>query len=489
MDFLYEITLVKNNEKHLYIQLYEIIKSLIVENKLEPHAKLPPIRKLSTSIKVNNVTVINAYKLLEQNNFVYKKIGSGTYVKEFLNTNKEFLDISDSEDVNKQFISNYEDVINFASTTPSSDLFPILDFKEVINTILDRDKGEAFGYQDSQGYFPLRESIKRYLKNNNINCDIENIQIVSGAQQGIDILSKTLIDYGDIVITESPTYLGAIAAFESRSAKIIEVPIYRNGIDIKTLQSKLDNFNPKFIYVMPNFQNPTGYNYTKEKKLKLLELANKYNTYIIEDDYMSDLSFNNNKNTTLKSMDTNNRVIYVKSFSKIFMPGLRLGFVVIPKSLIKETLSAKYTTDITTSSLIQRAFDLYLRKGIWDKHISLMEKVYYRRFKEMELCLKKYMPSNIKFYVPSGGLIFWISLPPGYSSNHLYKVCNDNNIVIMPGSKFYPNNNDNTHFRLSIASVNIKQIDMGVKKLSYIINEFLKDDKNKISIESLIRYH
>ncbi len=488
MKHFENIELDKDSEQHLYIQLYSQIKDLIINETITHHTKLPPIRKLSSILDVNNVTVVNAYKLLEQEGYVYKKIGSGTFVHDIrtkdihdrlideeIKAYSEEISSINSEHKQNNVIGKY----NFASTAPTPDLFPVNDFKTVLNEILDRDKGKAFVYQESQGYYPLRESIKKYIKSYGINADVESIQIISGAQQGIDILSKSLLDYGDIVFTESPTYTGAIAAFKSRSARIIEIPILKDGIDIKSLENKLKSLRPKFIYLMPNFQNPTGYTYSNEKKQNILELVNKYDTFIVEDDYLSDLSFTEKNNATLKSLDDNNRVIYIKSFSKIFMPGLRLAFMIIPKSIYSDVLTAKHTSDISTSGLIQRAFDLYLNKGEWQKHIKYMEQIYKKRFTILVDSMKKYMPKEIKWYIPNGGLNFWLSLPDGYSSNELYKISLKKDVLFVPGSVFYVDQRDSSYLRISIASVYSENIENGIKKFSEIIKMFLKDNNNK----------
>ncbi|WP_069649527.1 PLP-dependent aminotransferase family protein [Caloranaerobacter ferrireducens] len=486
-----KLQLDKNSDQHLYIQLYSKIKKLILNGTLKPHTKLPPIRKLAEKLNVNNITIVSAYNLLQKENLVYKKVGSGTFVNIInYDTNievdyKQYFHSLDKANIN-HYIHDSENIIDFSNTTPTNDLFPVEDFKYVINLVLDRDKGNAFKYQESQGYYPLRETIKNYLSNYKINCDTSNIQIISGAQQGIDILSKALIDYGDIVFTESPTYTGAIAAFKSRTAKIIEIPIKNDGIDLNYLENKLRSFRPKFIYVMPNFQNPTGYTYSKSKKLKLLELANKYNTLVVEDDYLNDLSFNNEYPETLKSLDENNRVIYIKSFSKTFMPGLRLGFMIIPMSIQKEILIAKHISDISTSGLMQRALDLYIKMGLFKKHIDEINKIYKKRFDIMVKSLSNYIPKQIGYSIPKGGLNFWLSLPHGYLSDELHELCFKKGILITPGSIFYANKIKSNSFRISIASVHESIIEAGICQLSEIINDLLnKSNVNKYHFNPL----
>ena len=473
MEKLENIQLDKQSDEYLYIQLYKKIKQLLLEGNIEPHSKLPTIRHLAKQLDVNNVTIVNTYNLLEQKGYVYKKVGSGTFVQDILNKNRtlEFRD----DDVSSTREEN--NIINFVSTAPTEDLFPIEDIKLAINQVLDRDKGMAFTYQESQGYYPLRNSIKNYLSEYGINTSEDNIQIISGAQQGIDILSKALIDYGDIVFTENPTYSGAIAVFKSRSARTIEINLEEDGLDIRDLENKLRSFRPKFIYVMPIFQNPTGYSYSLKKKYELLELASKYDFYIIEDDFLSDLSFNNDDNQTLKSLDRDDRVIYLKSFSKIAMPGLRLAFMVIPRAIYNEVLSAKHISDISTSGLIQRSFDVYLSSGKWKKNLEYISIEYMNRFTVMVESIKEYIPKDIKYILPKGGLNFWFSLPDGYSSNELYKKCLQNNLSIAPGSAFNVNQTDNEHFRLSVASLDCDEIRVGINKLSQIIVEFLEEYK------------
>lgn len=473
MEKIEDIKLDKESNEYLYVQLFKSIKKMINNKNIEANSKLPTIRKLAKDLGVNNVTIVNAYNLLEEQGFVYKKVGSGTFAKDM--SRNEPLGFNNEEE---SFRDKDNGMINFAITAPPEDLFPIEDIKFAINEVLDRDKGMAFSYQQSQGYYPLRNSIKLYLNKSNIKTSEDNIQIISGAQQGIDILSKALIDYGDIVFAEDPTYSGALAVFKSRSARIISIDIESDGIDIIDLENKLRSFKPRFIYVMSNFQNPTGYSYSLEKKQRLLELAEKHDFYIIEDDYLSDISFNGKDNVTIKSLDDKDRVIYIKSFSKISMPGLRLAFIVIPKVLYSDVLSAKHISDISTSGIIQRAFEVYLTNGSFNKNLEHISEIYINRFNKMIKCISKYIPSEVSCILPDGGLNFWFTLPDGYSSNQLYRECLEENISISPGAVFNIDKSDNENFRLSVASLTIDEIDKAMSKFSRVLNKFLKKYKN-----------
>lgn len=487
------IKIYKDKREHLYVQLYKEIKNLIIEGKLNKDEKLPPIRKLAQLLDINNVTVVKSYHILEEEGLVYKKIGSGTYISSdfitYISRNEQEKErVSSLSLIEQGQIQVKGNMINFASATPMAELFPVDDFKQVLNEVLDRDKGRAFDYQESQGYLPLRKTLVEYIKGYNIITDIDNLQIISGAQQGIDIIAKALLNYGDTVIVESPSYTGAIASFKSRGAKIIDVNLLEDGIDLKNLEKKIQIFKPKFIYLMPNFQNPTGISYSINKKEEVIKLCKKYKVYIVEDDYLSDLNFYSQDNTTLKSLDLNNElVIYVKSFSKIFMPGLRLGFLVAPSIFYDNLIFAKHLSDISTSGLLQRALELYFSRGTWKEHIKYMEEKYKSGFDTMVGSVKKYMPPEVKYIYPKGGVNFWFKLPKEISLKHFYEQAINKNVAFAPGNLFFIHNHDDNHFRLSIASVNNDEIDKGISILSNIINNLINNKVEKEKIKNIYK--
>ncbi|TYQ16790.1 UNVERIFIED_CONTAM: GntR family transcriptional regulator [Acetivibrio alkalicellulosi] len=487
LELFKSINLNKNLNTPLYLQLCNIIGQMIEKGTLLSDTKLPSVRQISSMLKINSVTVINCYRQLESKGYVYTKPGSGTYVSTSLSFNYEksncdknvFLDeIYPNDDmflINNGQIKIDANTINFASSTPTSDLFPVEDFKLVLNEVLDRDMGNAFNYQESQGYYPLRSSICTLLKNYQINCLEESIQIISGAQQGIDIIAKALLNQGDYVITESPTYTGAIAVFKSRGAEIADVDLDADGINLDLLEYNLKKYSPKLIYTIPSFHNPTGISYSQQKRKNLIQLAQKYNTYIIEDDYVSELDFEGKNFIPLRSFDNWDKVIFLKSFSKIFMPGLRFGFMTVPPKLKKHILEAKHSTDISTSGLIQRTFDLYIRKGLWQKNFNNMYEIYKKRYLKTISTLDQNMPQNVLYHRSGGGLNIWLSLPYSYMVNSLLEYSTSNNIVFAPGGIFYssaPSKLNN--IRLSFAAVPIEKIEPGIEKLCTLISRFYK---------------
>jgi DNA-binding transcriptional MocR family regulator len=342
--------------------------------------------------------------------------------------------------------------------------------------VLERDGGSAFMYHESMGYKPLRESIAEYLPAYGIKASAEDIHIISGAQQGIDIVSRVLLTNGDYVFVESPTYNGAVAVFKSRGAKIVEIPLLSDGPDMKVLEKLLKLIRPKFIYIMPNFQNPTGCTYSERKRKHLLLLCRRYDVMAVEDDYMSDLSYIDEGARPLKGLDNEDRVIYIKSFSKIFMPGLRVGYLIIPSSIKEKVMSMKHITDISTSGLMQRVLDLYLRSGIWNKHLEYMKKEYSVRYFEAVRAVKKYL-RGASFTQPYGGLNLWVKLPEGINSGELYDKCKDRKVLFTPGTVFIKTSAGEQFIRISFASTGLEQITEGIS----IIGQVMEEMKGKLN--------
>lgn len=473
------IVLKKQGAEPLYIQLYEQLRDMIRQGVLPEDYKLPTIRELAARLEVNNVTIVNAYKLLEDNKLVYKKVGSGTYVlplEEKLNISNI---ISDEQEELEYDYNGEEGYIDFATASPDPRLFPMKDFKKAINDVIERDGGNAFMYHDSRGYLPLRSSIAEYLHSKEINVGTDDVYIISGAQQGIDIIAKALLTNGDYVFVESPTYTGAAAVFKSRGARIVEVPLQSDGPDMKELEKLLQVIKPKFMYTMPNFQNPTGCSYSERKKKHLMLLCKKYKLLVVEDDFSGDLSYTEKAAVPLKAYDKTDSVIYIKSFSKIFMPGLRVAFLIIPEHIKKIIASAKHMTDISTSGFMQRVLDLYLSRSILDDHIKYMKKEYGIRYLEAVRAVKKYL-RGVLFNQPNGGLNLWIQLPSGVMSSRLSELCKKNKVLITPGTAFLKEQDGEQFIRLSFAGVDAADITKGVA----IIGNIMEDMKKSSRLES-----
>jgi len=467
MEAVYNIKLDKSSDIPLYQQLSEQITLLIEQGEIVPNEKLPPIRKLAEILRVNNVTVINAYKNLESKKIVYSHVGSGTFVSEIKLSELPEPVLKNEYSAGFSIDFDIQNAINFAKSTVNPDLFPVEEFKAVFNEVLDRDLGNAFSYQESQGYMPLRSEICKDLLKYNIKSSEDKIQIISGAQQGIDIISKSMLGIGDVVFVEKPTYYGALGAFASRGAQIVEIDMQPDGMDMDRLESLLKVMRPKLIYIMSYFQTPTCYSYCLDKKYRLLNLAAKYDTYILEEDNQNEFIYNEEDIVPVKAMDYKNRVIYVKSYSKSIMPGLRIGFMALPKKILNQVLSIKYTTDIATSGFIQRAFELFLSSGGYDRHISQMREIFKVRYNTATKAIDSYLSPYIDYIPPVGGVNLWLNLRDKHiSAEELSQRLLAENVIITPGSLYGAGNENKFSFRLSYAGVDNAYISMGIKKIA-----------------------
>lgn len=450
----------------LYVQLYQQLVELIRTGKLAENYRLPAIRKLAHSLGVNPGTVVNAYKELERTGFIYSKLGSGSFVAK-----QEQLD--ENTLVSAELTENTLDksgYIDLTTVNLSPDLVSVKDFQKAIDQVLKTEGSYAFSAQESQGYYPLREALCKELSKNSIYTAPQNLQIISGAQQGIDIIARSLLKHGDTVLVENPTYPGALAAFRACGAKIIDVSMDADGMDMQEAEQKIRLYRPKLIYTMPNVQNPTGITYSKAKKRKLLGLARHYDTYILEDDSLSGLYYQTENIRPIKTYDQDERVIYILSLSKLFMPGLRLGYLLVPGALMPRVRAIKHLADIATSGLIQRVYDYYLRNGLWDKHLTSLKSNYQMRFEYCCQLLEKQLQGKAKYHLPQGGLTFWLELPSGFSAKKIAKKAKEHGVLVTAGQVFFARQADDKHLRISFADVDEADAKKALEILSKLIN-------------------
>ncbi|CAB1251513.1 Putative HTH-type transcriptional regulator YdcR [Clostridiaceae bacterium BL-3] len=470
MKFLlnkYLMDLRKGKVKYLMIE--EHIKNLIDKNKIKDGEKLPAIRELARILKVNNITIVNAYKELQSKGYAVLKMGSGTYAKKRdinRNLNREY-----SRALKRIFSNEIGDYIDFTGETSSGEFFQIDLFKNVLNEVLDRDGSRALIYQEPLGYEGLRKSISDVFWKDSVNP--EDILIVSGAQQGIDVVSKAILNTDDSVIVEKPTYSGALSVFKSRRSEIIEIPVEKNGVNVDKLEKILQKNNIKCFYTMSYFQNPSGISYDDDKKKQILRLAEIYNFYIIEDDYLSELIYDSNiKYNSFKSLDHNDRVIYIKSFSKIFLPGIRIGYLIPPEKFRENIQNSKINTDIATSSLMQRALDLYIRKGMWKDYINMLNIKYKDMYIYMGKCIVKYLNDKVDFTKPGGGLHFYLKIKDSIEidSISLFKEAKRRGVLITPGSLYYKNPSEGKkYFKIGFSHVSKENIKRGIQILNSLM--------------------
>jgi len=368
-------------------------------------------------------------------------------------------------------------LISFAGGLPAPELFPVNQIKKITEKILNEDGEKALQYSTTDGYNPLRELIvNRLIEKSHIeNITKENILITSGSQQGLSFSGKIFLDNDDIVLVESPSYLGAINAFKASGCEFVEVETDDDGMLIDSLENAIkDNDRVRMIYVIPDFQNPTGKTWSLERRKELLEIANKYDLPVVEDNPYGELRFDGESIRPLKSLDTEGRVIYLGTFSKTFCPGLRIGWVLAGKEILEKYILLKQGEDLHTSSLDQREIAMFLQEYDFDAHIETLKNVYRVRRDIMMDSIKKYFPKDSKYTYPEGGLFTWVELPEYIDTEKMMVKAVEKGVAYVPGGSFYPNGGHKNTMRLNFSNMNEKKIVEGIKILSEVIKGEIK---------------
>jgi 2-aminoadipate transaminase len=374
------------------------------------------------------------------------------------------------------------DLISFAGGLPAPDVFPVDELNAACNRVLREQGAQALQYSATEGYLPLREMISRHSARYGIKITPENVLITSGSQQALDLLGKILIDPGDRILVESPTYLAAIQAWKAYGAEFITVPMDENGMNTDHLEEAL-RVGPKFIYVLPNFQNPTGETLSYERRRKLIELADQYGVPIVEDDPYGQLRYEGEHLPSIVVLDSQSRddghpcyrgnVIYLSTFSKTLAPGLRLGWVVAPPEVIGKLVQAKQGADLHTATFNQMVAYEVSHGGFLDRHIQLIRKVYGERRELMLAAMDRYFPPEVEWTHPQGGLFLWGTLPDYMDAADVLKTCIKRKVAFVPGEPFHPTGGGKNTMRINFSNATPENIQAGIQRMGEAIGERL----------------
>ncbi len=368
------------------------------------------------------------------------------------------------------------EVISFAGGLPAPELFPVEEMKRVAVEVLEEGGQQALQYSATEGYAPLREKIVKRMSPIGISGKAENVLITNGSQQGLDFSGKIFINPGDVVVCESPSYLGAINAFKAYSPKFVEVTTDDSGMDMTELEKVLATTeNVKMIYVIPDFQNPSGRTWSIDRRKKLVELANRFDLPIIEDNPYGELIFEGERMPSIKSFDTEGRVVFLGTFSKTFCPGLRVGWVYADEELIQKYILVKQGADLQSNSMVQRELNKFLELYDLDAHVEKIKDVYRRRRDIMLNTMKEYFPSEVKYTYPTGGLFTWVELPDHLNAREVFVKAIEVNVAFVPGGSFYPNGGNENTFRLNYSNMTEERIKEGIIRLGKLLTEMIKE--------------
>lgn len=371
-------------------------------------------------------------------------------------------------------ITQMPDVISFAGGMPAPELFPIKEMEDICVEVLKNNGRSALQYSTTEGFKPLRDLIaKERMSAVGVNTTADNILITSGSQQGLEFSSRLFLNEGDIVLCESPTYLGAINAFKLKNPKFIEVPMDESGMIISELEKLLKIYpNAKMIYTIPDFQNPTGKTLSLKRREELAKIAEEYEIPVIEDNPYGELNFTGTKYPSVKSFDKKGYVIYLGSFSKTFCPGLRMAWVCADEAIIHKYTMLKQVADVQCSSIAQRETALFMQKHNLNDHINKLIEVYKKRRDVMLNSMKEYFPKEVKFTYPEGGLFTWVEVKEDIDASELLKESLKVKVAFVPGKSFFPNGTHKNFFRLNYSTMNEEKIVEGIKRLATVLNKY-----------------
>lgn len=362
-------------------------------------------------------------------------------------------------------------LVSFAGGYPDASCFPLAALEQVFQEVIRNHGQQALQYTVSDGLPKLREQVASRMVGRGIDCTPDNVLILQGSQQGLDLVAKMLVDAGDVIVTEGPTFLGALVAFDPCEPRYVGVAMDDEGMDMNRLEQVLKTNVVKLIYTIPDFQNPTGVTMSTTRRKQLVALANHYDVMVLEDTAYRDLRFEALAPPTLKSLDTEDRVIMLGSFSKILAPGLRLGWAVASPAIIRDLGLLKLAADTQCSTLNMAATSLYMERHDLDAHIAELRRVYARKKNLMLETIRQHFPQAVKCTDPEGGLFTWLSFPDGFDAADFLakKALPHAKVAYVPGATFFPNAQESNHARFNYSGQSDEKIVEGLIALGALL--------------------
>lgn len=371
-------------------------------------------------------------------------------------------------------VCEHPDVISFAGGLPSPDFLDTEGIREAAEEVLNREGKTSLQYSTTEGYLPLREWIAgRYEKRLSISVDPDEILITNGSQQTLDLLGRIFVDEGDPILMEAPGYLGAIQAFSQYMPVFHSLPLDAEGPDIATLVQVLDETDPKFLYSIPNSQNPSGITYSTERRKEIASHLKEHDTLLLEDDAYGEIRFSDVRLPSFRNLLTGDRTILLGSFSKIVAPGFRLGWLCAPRDIVDQAITAKQASDLHTNIFAQHVLACYLEKIDMDSRISSISRAYSEKCSTMLECMDKFFPDGIRYTRPDGGMFIWLTLPGGLSAMELWKRALEKKVAILPGTPFYTDGGGDNGVRLNFSNADAEKIRIGISRLAEVLGDYI----------------
>lgn len=475
------MNLMLNLDREAQEPIYQQIKHHIVKQiemgLLTAGDRLPPTRDLAEQLHVARISVVAAYEELKSDGVITAAAGRGTFIAERQEMQEAYPVGTSRVGVMRSQNAALRDllqlaarpgVINFSTGAPAEDFLPVNLIRDAINTVLTRDGASAVAYESTEGYPLLREAIAASLRTQSINTSANDLLITGGCQQALDLAVQALVGQGEVVLTASPTYAGMLDIAQARGMVVVGVPVDQYGMQTDTLEAMIAEHRPRLIYAAPTYQNPTGTVMPLYRRRQLLDIAAHYHIPILEDGVYEGLSYSGTVPPSLKAMETdaeNGLVLYASSYSKIFLPGMRVGFLAASRRLHARLSRVKRAADVCTPALNQRAMHLVLESGALWEHLTYVQKTCQVRRAAMLDALKRFLPEAV-WNEPLGGLYVWVQLPEdGPASTELYLESIKAGAAFAMGPLFYPDGRGSHHLRLNFTAQPPDLIEQGMHRI------------------------
>ena len=482
------IPLDRDGEEPIYRQLIRHIRMQIESGNLTAGVRLPASRDLARQLNVSRISVVNAYAELRSQGYLSAHAGRGTFVAgdtgngssssngHTAATMDETPTTPDRSMREMMRLGRKPGVISFSHGSLSEEFFPLAQLREAINMVLDRDGSSALGYEPPEGYGPLRSAIRDYVSALGIRCNSEQVLVTGGAQQAIDLIIQALLSEGETVVTENPTYLGIIDIARTRRVQLHGIPVDQDGIRLDHLENFIIDNSPKLIYVMPTFHNPTGVVMPLHRRRQLLNLANDYKIPVLEDGVYHEFRFEGEAIPPLKALDETGIVIHVSAFTKMMLPGMRIGYIISDSRHYERLVRVKQAADISTPGLNQRAIHVMIANGLLSNQLERNNRELLRRRDVALEAARNYLPPGSCWNAPEGGMYLWVCLPKtGPNAAELYISAIQAGVAYAIGNVFYTNGCGSYKIRLNYGTQSPERIEQGFKRLGRAWRELACD--------------
>ncbi|WP_420642639.1 PLP-dependent aminotransferase family protein [Candidatus Leptofilum sp.] len=472
-----DLTINRDSKPPLYRQIAEQIKTQISNGRLPANSRLPTVRGLARSLGVTRLTVQNAYAELQADGWVEATVGRGTFVSTAVQqmslqpTIGQYL-TPDSAINDMLAINQVIGVRSMAMAHADPSLFPMDAFWQQMAQ-LRLEANQLFSYGPIQGDAALRVAIAALLHEDGMATSPDDILVTSGAMQSISLAAQAICQPGDMVLVEQPTFLGVLNVLKAQELRPLHLPIQSHGPNLDQMEQLIKTHRPRCFYTVANYHNPTGITTSAAKRQAILQLAQKYNLLIIEDDIYGKLSFAGPPPSSYKQQDDDDRVLYLSSFSKVLMPGLRVGYLIMPPAWRDQLLTLRRATDLCGTGLLQRALAHFLQDGGLKKHLRRVLPIYQERRDALLNGLQRWMPTAVRWSEPQGGFSCWLSLPRCAPPGVLYHQALQNGFAFTPGEAYMLEESNQEYLRLCFGNLSTEGIEAGVKLLGMLIQKQL----------------